>query len=258
MLRNCLKTRAIGMINKKKKFKIISASVVGAAHRSNKQPCQDYCHHKYGKNLVAVVSDGAGSAKYGKIGAKVLCNKLCDLLANADFDDIKNEIKKAIEVARQTLVVHRLNPSHNNADLELFAATAVGVVYYQDHGIFFHIGDGAALSLHDNDFCASFPENGNYSCETFFFTQDFWQKSLRFTRFSQARSIFLMSDGITSFAFKPDYSEIEPRFINPIDKFLTQEPCHAKAARALANTLADKKAQKLNPDDKTLLWIKVA
>lgn len=232
--------------------------MAGALHRSNNQPCQDYCRHKCGKNLVAVLSDGAGSVKYGKIGARILCDKLCDLLANADFNDIKSEIKKAIESTRQTLIVHRLNASHDIEGLNLFAATLVGVVYYQNHGIFFHIGDGAALSLHEDNFCASCPENGNYSCETFFFTQDYWQKYLRFTRFNNARSIFLMSDGITSFAFQPDYRDIEERFINPIDKFLTHEPDYAKAKRALANTLSDAKAQKLNPDDKTLLWIKVS
>ncbi len=252
-----MKIRAIGMTSKKNNFKVVSASVAGALHLSNNQPCQDYCQYKCGKNLVAVLSDGAGSVKYGKIGARVLCNKLCDLLADADFSDIKNEIKKAIEAARQTLIIHRLNQSHNLDGLNLFAATLVGVVYYQNHGIFFHIGDGAALSLHKNNFCASCPENGNYSCETFFFTQDFWQKSLRFTRFANAESIFLMSDGITSFAFQSDYQDIEARFINPIDKFLTFEANRSKAKRALTNTLADKKAQKLNPDDKTLLWIKV-
>ena len=43
----------------------------------------------------------------------------------------------------------------------------------------------------------------------------------------------------------------------PINEFLTNEACAAKAVRALHNTLNTPRAQKLNPDDKTLLWAKV-
>ena len=246
------------MTNSRRRFKIISASVTGLTHLNNNLPCQDYCRHRRGKNLVAVLSDGAGSAKYGRIGARVLCNKLCDILADADFSGIEDEIKKAIETARQILTIHRLNGPQNETGLDSFAATVVGVVYNHNKGIFFHIGDGAALSLHDDYFRASRPENGCCSCETFFFTQKYWKSSLRFTRFANAEAIFLMSDGVTSFAFQPDLQDIEHRFILPIHNFLSAEKNTLKASRSLFNTLSASKAQHLNPDDKTLMWIKVS
>lgn len=244
------------MKNKPIKAKIVAASVAGHLHINQKIPCQDYYKYAVGRNLVAVVSDGAGSAKYGKIGAKAVCTILCDLLKNADFDNIENEIVRSVNIARQRLFLHRYNKSKNENGLDVFAATLVGVVYSRNKGVFFHIGDGAALSLHkDVSFVASRPENGAFSCETFFFTQQAWRENLRFTRINDAESIILMSDGVTSFAFQADFADIEQRFVMPIDEFLKKEKSIFKARKALSNTLNMPKAQKLNSDDKTLVWI---
>ena len=189
--------------------KVIAASVTGILHTNKNMPCQDYYKYTQGRNLVAVVSDGAGSAKYGKIGAKTICSTLCDLLKNANFNNIEENIINAIKIVRQKLTLHRLNKRKDELGLSPFAATLVGVVYNKNKGIFFHIGDGAALSLHhDTKFTASRPENGTFSCETFFFTQQAWRENLRFTKISDAKSILLMSDGLTSFAFQPGFMDI--------------------------------------------------
>ena len=66
-----------------------------------------------------------------------------------------------------------------------------------------------------------------------------------------------MTDGLTNFSFTPDFQNIESGFIVPIDKFLSEAPCKTKALKALTNTLNAPKAQKINSDDKTLVWIKV-
>ena len=148
------------------------------------------------------------------------------------------------------------NKTKNENGLSCFAATIVGVVYNKGKGIFFHIGDGAALSLsEDAGFVASRPENGCFSCETFFFTQQEWRENLRFTKIQNSKSILLMSDGLTSFAFRPDFNEIEHKFIYPINDYLFNEKSLLKAKKALINTLNTPRAQKLNSDDKTLVWI---
>lgn len=256
MLRICLKTRALGMKNSLIKPKIVGASVAGLMHKVKNIPCQDYFEYAVGSNLVAVVSDGAGSAKYGRIGAKVLCSTICDLLKSCRFDKIEEEIVRSVKIVRQKLLLHRYNKTKNEEGLAWFAATLVGVVYCKNKGVFFHIGDGAAVSLGKNsDFVASRPENGAFSCETFFFTQQAWRENLRFTNFQDAKSILLMSDGLTSFAFQPDFLKIERKFIDPINEFLSVEKSLVKARKALGNTLNTPRAQKLNPDDKTLLWI---
>lgn len=243
----------------KKRPKIVAASVTGALHCHRKLPCQDYFKHAVGKNLVAVVSDGAGSAKLGKIGAKIICSTICDLLKNADFAKAPMLIRQAIKLAREKLVLHRLNPSKSEDGIADFAATLVGVVYRENKGMFFHIGDGAAIAVRSgyDDFIASRPENGNFACETFFYTQQAWLENLRLTFFENASRLFLMSDGVANFSFTPDFKEIEQGFVAPIDRFLADAQNKPKAVKALANTLNAPKAQRINSDDKTLVWIKV-
>ncbi len=244
------------MNNKYKNIQVLASSVTGIYHRNKNLPCQDYFNYKLsGKKMVAVISDGAGSAKFGKIGAKIVCDTLCDILISASATDIKQKIISAIEVARNKLILHRFNQSKHENGIINFAATLVGVYYHNNKGIFFHIGDGAAIAfLNNNSTIISQPENGIFACETYFYTMDDWKDSLRFTTFEKAESLMLMTDGITNFAFKNDYEEIETGFVYPINMFLHNEKNKNKALRALNNTLANPKALKINPDDKTFLW----
>ena len=242
-------------------IKVLSASVKGLLHTQKNEPCQDYSLYTLdGRNFVAIVSDGAGSAKYGRIGARVLCETLTAQLKDIDFVSAKKAIPQAIEICRSKLIRHRLNKTKSVASLIDFSATLVGVIYHKNKGLFFHIGDGAALAFYDDkylDFTASRPENGQFKCETFFYTMDDWKNCLRFTEFENAHTIFLMSDGVSNFSFSKDYQGIEKSFLQPIGNFLNKETSKTKALRALTNTLKTPQASKLNSDDKTLVWIKL-
>lgn len=242
-------------------IRVLSASIKGVLHSQQNVPCQDYClYQQDGRNFIAIVSDGAGSAKYGRIGAKIICETLTSLLKNIDFAEAKKAIPQAIGIARSKLIRHRLNKTKSEKSLVDFAATLVGVICHKNKGLFFHIGDGAALAFHDDkyqNFTASRPENGNFSCETYFYTMEDWKDCLRFTSFENANTIFLMSDGLTNFSFSRDYKTIEKSFLQPIADYLNKETNKTKALRALSNTLSNPQASKLNSDDKTLIWIKL-
>ena len=199
------------MKNSNHKIRALSACVKGPLHKTRNMPCQDYCKYSNkGENFVGIISDGAGSAKYGRIGAKILCETLVDLLPNVPFAEIKTAIINSIEIAREKLQFHRLNSKNNPRGLMSFAATLVGVVYHKDKGIFFHIGDGAALAFLGGSFSKyviSTPENGAFSCETYFYTMDDWKECIRFTFFDKAHTIMMMSDGVTGFSFLPNFKD---------------------------------------------------
>ncbi len=242
-------------------IRVRAACVTGPVHLGRGQPCQDYCRYSTrGANFVAVISDGAGSTKYGRIGAKIVCDTLVDLLADAPFKNIRQAVVNAIGTARDKLTFHRYNSSGNKKGIMAFAATVVGVVCHKGEGVFFHIGDGAALAFTSSDlsrYVASKPENGVFACETYFYTMDDWEDTLRFTPFKEAHTVMLMSDGLTNFSFDQDFNSIKPNFLLPINDFLCREKQQAKAVRALANTLNTTRAKQLNPDDKTFLWAKL-
>lgn len=240
---------------------IIATSVCGALHRAKKLPCQDFYMTKLSKGkLVAVVSDGAGSAKYGKTGAKTICETICNTLLEANMDNVRENIIRAIKLARNKLCFHRYNHSKSENELIKFSATVVGVFYHKNQGVFFHIGDGAcmAFNMGNYDNCIiSRPENGAYSCETFFYTMPDWQDNLRFTTFGDINRILLMTDGVTGFVFGDDFNQIHYKFLVPIVEYLDNQKSKQRAVTALRNTLNDRKAQRINPDDKTMLWIKL-
>ena len=81
-----------------------------------------------------------------------------------------------------------------------------------------------------------------------------WQDCLRFTAVKKAEALFLMTDGVTDFALSSDMRGLKNGFIEPINRYLREEPNKLKALKALNNTLDTKQARKLNSDDKTFLW----
>ena len=249
------------MKNSSAQIQVVATSVRGVWHENQNLPCQDYfCHQARGQKLVAVVADGAGSAKYGKIGAKIVCETLCDVLISGSMKQIKKQIMAALETTREKLILHRLNKQKSEEGLIDFAATVVGAVCHKQSGIFFHIGDGAAMAFLQKPAggaVISRPENGHFSCETYFYTMDDWKDSLRFTPFEKAQSLMLMTDGVTGFAFKNGFAYLEKKFVEPIDAYLSAEKSHQRARRALNNTLSTQTARRLNPDDKTLLWARL-
>ena len=240
--------------------RVIATKITGGLHEAKNTPCQDFYHYACsGNKIVAVVSDGAGSCKYGKIGAKIVCETLVNVLINTPYKNVEVAVKRAIEIARSKLVIHRLNKSKSEREIINFSATVVGVFYHKNKGVFFHIGDGAGIAIYGSEGCLNYtlsrPHNGSFSCETYFYTMNNWEKNLRFTSIDKANALFLMTDGVTGFALNSDMTRLKCGFIEPINKYLSGEDNKLKALKALNNTLDTKQARKLNSDDKTFLWV---
>ncbi|MEZ0242470.1 MAG: PP2C family serine/threonine-protein phosphatase [Sphingomonas sp.] len=240
-------------------WRVAGTSVAGPCHAND--DCQD--RHRVqvtpGGVLIAVVSDGAGSAKYAGEGAALLCEHVVGALARhigkakpkgVDSRSLSTIIEEGISAARTA--AEAAGAGHG-AGLEAFHATLVGAVVVPGKGgLFFHIGDGAALAVSGERWVMSAPRNGEYADTTYFFTEADWRDNLRFSPIEPGfDTVFVMSDGVTELGLKG----IEPHmpFFEPIGRYLATAS-REEGELALRATLDGEAARNRSGDDKTLVW----
>jgi len=122
-----------------------AASQIGTSHVRNGMPCQDR-HRCFESNgtIVAIVSDGAGSALEGAKGAALVCRTLASELSSiiskrwpTDVD-----ITEMVDQVRDRIAHVALSRGLLPRD---FAATSVAVIAGEHESIAVHVGDGAAV-----------------------------------------------------------------------------------------------------------------
>lgn len=249
-------------------WRVAGTSIAGPHHSKFGGECQD--RHRAivteQGGLIALVSDGAGSAEYGGEGAAALCDALAERLepfvernpgcTRRALAGACRATTAGIEAARAK--VGALGDARG-AGIAAFHATLVGAVMLPGGGgLFFHIGDGAALAVASaaRRWLMSPPCNGEYSHTTYFFTEADWRRNLRFSLIEPGYdTIFVMSDGVTDLglAQKGHASEPHMPFFEPIGRFLASAS-REEGELALRATLDSEAARERTGDDKTLVW----
>lgn len=220
--------------------------------------------------IVAIVSDGAGSAARSREGSQILCDELSAWLMQCldgepdcalgaiDPNVVRDWVERGIDAVRFKLTEVWRTEGGSLAD---FHATLVAVIADNTGGVIVHIGDGVGFAATANDltsYALSPAENGEYANETFFYTEEHWREHLRLTTFGPDFDLIaLMTDGVMPVALAKGGLSPFPPFFTPVSRYL--ESVAQEAARsALVELLSRESMRTITGDDKTLVWIKRA
>lgn len=252
-------------------WKHISASVVGTSHDLTGTPCQDnslcraFTLENGSEILVAVASDGAGSAKRADEGSALACSLLIQEMnalfegdAEGDLSEITKEFFANWLISFQREVTIRAE--HEKLKARDFACTLVAAIIGEQSAVFAQIGDGAIVvpsPEEPEEYCYVFwPQKGEYANETYFATDPEAHTRIQYVIVSRRiDEVAVLTDGIQNLAlhyqtqsahspfFRPVFAWLRPASQNYTDKFTA----------SLATYLASEKINQATDDDKTLI-----
>jgi hypothetical protein len=248
-------------------WRCVSASVRGTSHKTSGSECQDRnacveTTSEDGPVLIALVSDGAGSAKRSGDGAGMICETIREqsqqfFSDQGTLDQINIRlIANWVEMFRNEIIL--LADSDGVADRE-FACTLLGAIIGKSRAAFFQIGDGAIVYslMQGGPYSLVFwPERGEYENTTYFATESTFFEQLQFTLVEgNVAELALLSDGLQRLAL--DYSKKDAHqpffrgFFPSVQ--LAAEAEVTQLTEQLAVYLDSARVNQRTDDDKTLL-----
>lgn len=246
-------------------WKIIAASVAGTSHVEKDLPCQDafVCEifdAPDGEVLIIAASDGAGSAKYGKIGAETTCRLVADSLRAA----FSHQTKTANSSGDENFGSARLTELQNefaaraageNCAAADYACTLLAAAVWENKAIFWQIGDGAIVYRATNElktFVA--PQQGEYANSTYFVTDTHAAEFLQIGAIEKRiDEIAVFTDGLQRIALDLKTAEPHEPFFRPMFAPLQKNDFSPALNDRLIDFLKSPKINERTDDDKTLI-----
>jgi hypothetical protein len=203
-------------------WKYAASSVIGTSHQNEMDGvCQDShtcrCIDANSTTLVAVVSDGAGSASRSQSGSR--CTSA---YVDGRISQVAPEVLFTREFALDVLqgLRGRLKDLANLAGLTLreFACTLLVAIVNRSRAAFWQIGDGAMcfrIRGNENYQYAFWPEKGDYANVTFFVTDANAEEHLEFdVTDGEIVELAAFSDGLERLALDFVAGEVHSGFFN--------------------------------------------
>lgn len=239
-----------------------AASEIGTSHIRSGDRLQDaFTVSTVGNGCVlSVVSDGAGSAKFGFSGAWLACRILKvrfrewlsehETLPDDDtlrgwIDDIRDRISMAAD--------------RRGISPRQFAATLAALLIAPREILVLHIGDSAIVGRCGSEWeVICWPENGEYASTTFFITDDPEPRLNIIRQEGQHDAFALFSDGVGDLALSVMDRRAHAGFFNPmmrpVDSALTSGKL-TELSQKLRGYLAGASVCERTDDDKTLVLL---
>jgi hypothetical protein len=245
----------------------LSASL-GTSHARKGMPCQDACfcsvieRPEGGPVLVAVVTDGAGSALRAEAGAELSCSLVAGEIAaflrgGGALQAISRDFVEDLLLHLQIEVAVRAQAEGHRP--REYASTLVAAAVGTAGAVFFQVGDGAIVvggplpGLYD---CIFWPAHGEHENFTYFATEANAADRLAW-RYLPERidEIALFSDGLERVALHGGERTARARFFEPLFAGLRSaaDPSPGPLSAGLAEYLGSPEVTDWTHDDKTLV-----
>jgi hypothetical protein len=247
------------------KYRFVIASEIGTSHLKNQTQRQDCarCFQISGgqSTLVSVVCDGAGSAKYGRDGAIIICKSITSSIKEYFKTEkqlpTEEQVWIWVDQVRDLIAKESEMRSCNRRD---FSSTLVLLIITKNEILTAHIGDGAIVgrSTEEGWVTLSESENGEYASTTYFITED-PSPRLRIKLIKNTYTAFsLFSDGIEDIALiqstKSPHVPFFEKMIASIDRGEGEGNLH-ELSNSLSVFLNSEKVCEKTDDDKSLILI---
>lgn len=245
----------------------VSASVIGTSHERVGGVCQDSntCvvlpNLPDGDVLLAVVADGAGSARQAETGSTVACRSIRDsaalFLATGRLSHITKETVQEWVTAFQQEIADAA--SELNLTLRDYACTLLASIVGMDQAVFFQIGDGSIVVADSEEQSYGhvfWPERGEYENATFFATDVEFANNLQFENVPRnVVEVAMFSDGLQRLAL--DFAKSMPHepFFRGLFPTVRRMPAETtdQLTQSLSNFLGSSRVNERTDDDKTLV-----
>ena len=243
-------------------WRVVGAAVRGAAHERFDLPCQDMQGYRVLPNgvLLAVVADGAGTARFSDQGAQVAVEETLRALETGlgeNFPVGAEEwvclVRDAFRAARD-VVLDVAEKSGESA--REFACTLSGLVVAQGGLVAGQIGDGALVCQDNNGdlFPATQIQRGEYANETHFLVQEDALETAVIEYIDRpVCALALMSDGLIRLALKMPAQEPHAPFFLPLFRFIEGEEDEVRAVDQLTRFLGSARVNERTDDDRALI-----
>jgi hypothetical protein len=245
------------------KWEYTGVSVIGSGHQKSDTPCQDACRtEQIGNFFVSAISDGAGTAKYSDIAAKILTDQAIEHIRLWNLPD-KNE--KIWKEHLHELMDNLRKALYEKADEikcppKELAATLLLVIVSPSVVAGLQIGDGAIIYAHQNEselHLLIHPEKNEYLNETTFITSEKYREKMQtaYLENHNINRVALISDGLQMLALdiKVNPPKPHPGFFNTFFESLNQANSTERSEQ-LTEFLSSPRICSRTDDDKTLVF----
>lgn len=250
-------------------WKYAFASTIGTSHERLNLPCQDasacrVLHDLQGEEvLVAVVSDGAGSASRSEVGAQLACSLLVE-----EIESLLASGGEILQVTKNFVTDWLIRFNHEvslRAEAEDlrprdFACTLAAALVGTNCAVFFQIGDGVIVvsseDERDHYNWIFWPAEGEYANMTFFATDQLAAANLAWDKVDRRiEEIAILSDGLQRLALHYQTQTAHPPFFRPLLAVIRNtkgEPIENLSSK-LDEYLSSSSINERTDDDKTLI-----